>query len=84
MGLGWMGFGLFAVGDRVIAWLRSDNDEPEDMTQGVQRRACSTGRAGFLISGPCRPVEHKEGTAAEPGTPVICTALADDESNALA
>ena len=30
MGLGWMGIGLFAAGDRVIAWFREGTHWPED------------------------------------------------------
>ncbi len=30
MGLGWMGIGLFAAGDRVIGWFRESTQWPED------------------------------------------------------
>lgn len=30
MGLGWIGTGLFAVGDRFVAWLRAGSQWPEE------------------------------------------------------
>jgi len=30
MGLGWMGIGLFAAGDRLVAWFRAGTKWPED------------------------------------------------------